>query len=581
MPFRALTDIEESAKYQRNLRTALADATAEVQDVTLYEGFHFKEQTAPLLVVGPPDASLARKILESGATKQGYGELACIGRDLLLKGSTGLNKINVDKALKIAKHPLQVRVLRSDEDIRAELQGSKQKAVNADGRGTAAASSAQGMGKDKADLLYQPLLLRLDDALGKLAEGEEKTKVQALKAKLASEHKEQDWVQLASLCAAFGKALEAVEARIAQRAKEKKAYENKRESVQKLLERESAQAGDSDRQLLQKEWGQIEKTAGAEKYVEAESRLDALPKLLSEVAKRTLEANRQRLVEAQEAAKSQLDDPSKIELGLLAKAAAAVEKQIEAHDTKKVDSELLIYAKAVESLLVLREAKAQAEELLEQVQTMWSDHEWKLKQIIQGKVKGELPILEKEIEKGEWKPAVKRANVMLGYMMKDLASQQDLAKAMEQANARLQKSMNKSKVEDDDATSYGNSQFASGMVKTIWAAAKKVRSDSPANGAIANVHALGDVEAAIRTWSQTNDDGILTNFHVPGGGRPQAKWEKDFTRPQVQANFCCYWRSNKINIHVDVELTSYFAAYGDEIDWTLVPNDVRKLVGKT
>src|SRR5438128_8395589 len=30
MPFRALTDIEESAKYQRNLRTALGDAAAEV-----------------------------------------------------------------------------------------------------------------------------------------------------------------------------------------------------------------------------------------------------------------------------------------------------------------------------------------------------------------------------------------------------------------------------------------------------------------------------------------------------------------------------------------------------------------------
>jgi hypothetical protein len=84
MPFRALSDFEDAAKYQKNLKAALAEAHVKSLPVTLIESFPFKEQTASPLVVGKLDAGLAKKIVESGANKLAEGTCACAGSQMFV-----------------------------------------------------------------------------------------------------------------------------------------------------------------------------------------------------------------------------------------------------------------------------------------------------------------------------------------------------------------------------------------------------------------------------------------------------------------------------------------------------------------
>jgi len=222
---------------------------------------------------------------------------------------------------------------------------------------------------------------------------------------------------------------------------------------------------------------------------------------------------------------------------------------------------------------------------------MWFDQQANLRAPAEAKAKGAYGNVVKWMEEAKkltelpkvaqaLKNVVKQAQEVERLITEELKARGDLNKKMTDASAQFAAALNLSKAEDDAATLYGNGRFGGGMLNAIWKQVLNVHGDNPPNGAIPGLKQLSDVESAIATWRTTGDSGVLTNFHVPGGGRPQAKWEKNFMRAEVQANFCVKWRGNKVNIHVDVDPRSYFDRYADEVDWTLVPQSIRQQLGR-
>ena len=227
-------------------------------------------------------------------------------------------------------------------------------------------------------------------------------------------------------------------------------------------------------------------------------------------------------------------------------------------------AELEVRAKAV--------LRVDADRYYEILNQMYSDQE---KGLYDGLSK-DWAELGKQIKLGQWDEAVKFGKAALKtittYEKKIANSQQALAikNALPQkASKAAQAAANQSKLEDDAAILYGNQQFGGGLLQTIWSAAKAARTSEPANGSIGGDHNVDTITGLFGGW-RVADSGVLSGFHIPGNA-PQCKWEKDFSRPEIQANFCCYWRTRKINIHVNIEIGSYFARYSNQVDWTKVP----------
>ena len=103
-----------------------------------------------------------------------------------------------------------------------------------------------------------------------------------------------------------------------------------------------------------------------------------------------------------------------------------------------------------------------------------------------------------------------------------------------------------------ESVQWGNKAFTNNVLLQVWKATAKGYKSG--NADTITGFSLEQVEAAIPLWSSigTNAVGAVSNFHTPGGGRPQYKQEKDVTRAVVQANFISQWRSTSVNVHVEI-----------------------------
>jgi hypothetical protein len=572
MPYNQLTDIDPVAKYQTTLKTAIASAKAKVLPVVLYHQFPFKEGPFPLLVVGPLASALAKQIHDKGAHKIGEGKcLYAANGEMLVKGN-GLTKPFVENALKAGKTPLTVRILAGADDLERTaqtLQVGQGKASATD-----AAKSMQANARATADPDYQKVIQEIDTVLKKVGDSADQAKVTAWKAEILKEYKEEDWVQVKALAANRTKDLEGVKARMVEREKQ---FVTKQAAVQGKSDQANATAGPQDQQKLTVAWGQVKQDADADRYTAATAKLEGLEKLIPEVLGRTAKAKRDALVDLKEEAAGNLPTPTATETDALAKAESAVETQIQKGDYAAANTALDLFEKEMGRLVKNRADRAQALALADKANQLWEDKQRIVSDKVINKIKGSLKNAQTHIDAGKWRDAIKSATAAMNDIVEDLRSRADQQAAFAQANAALKAAANQSENEDNAALSYGDGKFPSGLLNSIWKAAKAVRSVNPPWGSVNGPHDLGSVEAAIATWRSTGASGIITNFHVPGG-RPQAKWEKDFTRPSVEANFCCKWRGNKINIHVDIDVKSYFDKYTNEVDWTLVPKSVRDVL---
>ena len=396
----------------------------------------------------------------------------------------------------------------------------------------------------------------------------------AWKNEIVKEFKDEDWVQVKALAASRTKDLDGVKARIVERQKQ---FVMKEGVVQGKSDKAYDTADPQDQQKLTVAWAQVKKDSQADRYAAATAKLVAIEKLIQEVLARTAKAKRDLLADLKQQAAASLTTPIATETEALAKAESAVEAQIQKGDYAAADTALDQFEKETARLLKLCADKKQAEVLAQKARKLWQDKEAILGDKTIPKVKGNLGNLDKNLAAGKWRDAIKVATQIMKDIGDDLQKRDDQKAAFAQANAAFEAALNQGETEDNAALLYGDGRFPNGMLGSIWKAAKAARTSSPPNGSVNGTYSLSQVEAAINTWRSTGASGILTNFHVPGG-RPQAKWEKDFTRPSVEANFCCKWRTNKINIHVDVELKSYFDKYHAEVDWTLVPQSVRDIL---
>jgi hypothetical protein len=576
MPYKALSDIDPFANYQKTLKTALGLAKAKILTVSLYEKFPFKEQTAPLLVVGDLESPLLKTVQEK-ATKKGAGRCLCTADgQILVKGSSTLTKQLIENALKAAKISLVVRTLEGNEELDSVAKG-----LAKDRGKTPAAEAAnlmQAKAKGEIEAVYQSLIQQFDLALKKLVGIDDEARVKGWKAKIDQEFKDGDYVQVKALIPSMRKDFDEVKARILEREKQQKEYEAKREPVQIESDKAYATASPDDQKKLTVAWAQAKQAADKHSFAAATEKLKEIEKSIPEVLARTLGAGRERLAELKREAEQLLDSPTKAETEALAKAEAAVEAQLKSRHFAAAQEALNQFEKETEGLANARRDKKLAEDVAAKASSFYYNNEYDIDDKMKPKVLGILKTLGERMKGGDWIGAMKVAAQLRKDIQKHLEvvfeKNQQKAAALKKQNDAFEAALNQAEAEDSAAIAFGDGRFTSGMLRDIWRAVKGTRTASPANGSIGGTHSLADVEAAIATWRSVGSSGALTNFHVPGG-RPQAKWEKDFTRPEVQANFCCFWRNRKVNIHVDVELISYFDKYHAEVDWTLVPPSLR------
>jgi hypothetical protein len=577
MPYKALTDIDPFANYQKNLKAALGLAKAKILTVSLWEKYPFKEQTTALLVVGDLENPLLKTVQEK-ATKKGAGRCLCTADgQMLVKGSSSLTKQLIENALKAAKISLAVRTLEGNEELDSVAKGlvkDRGKTPAAD-----AANLVQAKAKKEIEAEYQSLIQQFDLALKKLVGIDDEAKVKDWKAKIDREVKEGDYVQVKALLPSMRKDFDGVKARILEREKQQKEYEAKRGPVQIESDKAYATASPDDRKKLTVAWAQAKQAADKHAFAAAAEKLKEIEKSIPEVLARTLAAGRERLAELKREAGQLLDSPIKAETEALAKAEAAVEAQLKGGHFAAAQEALDQFEKETERLANARRDKKLAEDVAAKASSFYYNNQYDIDDKMKPKVLGALKNLDVFTKGGDWKGVMRVAAQVRKDIQNHLAvvfqKNQQKAAALKQQNDAFESALNQAEAEDSAAVAFGDGRFTSGMLRDIWRAVKGTRTASPANGSIAGTHPLGEVEAAIGTWRSVGSSGALTNFHVPGGGRPQAKWEKDFTRPEVQANFCCFWRNRKVNIHVDVEPISYFDRYHDEVDWTLVPAALR------
>lgn len=587
MAFREIKDIKKTTDYQRNLRAALAAAEDQVAEFVVWQAFPFAEQTAQMIVVAPTvDNSLIRKVAEQNAHKLGFGQCRVSGKKLYVKPGNSISESQISLAFKVAKIPMDVEVVARNVDLAAPPDQRAQTQAH----GTPVANAAQEKAKNALAKDYPELIKRLEKASSDTRDMKERTALSQLQRKIGSEWDDKDYVAVQSLMGAVDKAVDAVEARIKERDKQQAACAL---VVKKLQDRYDTAQAAVPAPLFKKAmvaWGAAAQHAAKDEYGDAGKLLAAMPGLLDKAEDDAREAWRERLKQEREDAGSQLDSPSKGETALLKERGKAVEDVIATLEVPKIEAGLSAFGVAVKALVALRRQMHMAQTLFDKAQELWVDEQYNLGDKPQRKAKAAIEHAENQLNaaKAEAAPAqaakllknvLSQSQLVLDTISTELQSRKDIAAKATAASQALKAAMDQSANEDAAATSHGNSTFSSGMLKDIWKAALNVHDDNPPNGSIAGVHSLATVEAAINTWRHSGNAGILTNFHVPGG-RPQHKWEKNFIRAEIQANFCVKWRGNKINIHVDVDPRTYFDAYGDEVDWSQVPQSMRKAAGR-
>jgi len=592
MAFREIKDIKKTTDYQRNLRAALMAAQDEVAQFVVWQAFPFAEQTAQMIVVAPTvDNSLIRKVAEQNAHKLGFGECRVVGKKLLVKPGNSISESQISLAFKIAKISVDVEVVGRDVDLAATATKQTALREQTQAHGAPVANAAQEKARKDVEAGVAALVKRLDEAAKATRDDKERSTLTQLKAKIGEEIKDKDFVSAKAVMDTATKAAATVEAHNAERDKQQAVYEGVLKKLQKRYDDTEALVAPADFKQAMKAWAAAAQFAGKDQFVEAGKLLAALPGLLDKAEDATRDAWRERLKLEREDADSQLPTLAKGETTLLEEKAKAALEHVASLDSNKFETAFKAFEAAVKALVDMRRLRKMAEAMYTQAGVMWEDQQSNLSPKAEPKVKGsygnvvkwmqdaktqtELPKVSQAL-----KNVVKAAQEVERLIAEDLKARNAKSQKMANASAQFMAAMNQSQAEDDAATLYGNGRFGSGMLNTIWKQVLAVHGDNPPNGAIPGIKSMADVEAAITTWRSTGSSGVLTNFHVPGGGRPQAKWEKNFMRAEVQANFCVKWRGNKVNIHVEVDPKSYFDKYASEVDWTLVPQSIRTQLGR-
>jgi hypothetical protein len=591
MAFREIKDIKKTADYQRNLRAALVAAQEQKAEFVVWQAFPFAEQTAQMIVVAPTvDNSLIRKVGEQNAHKLGFGECRVAGKKLLVKPGNSISESQISLAFKIAKISIEVELVGRDVDLAAPAATQPALRQQTQANGAPVADAAQVLAL-KAVADAPKLIERLDDARSRTRDMKEATALTQLQRKFASEWEDKDYVAVKAMKELVEKTLTAVEARLKERDKQQASYEL---VVKKLEGRYDAARDLVPAPLFKKAmtaWSAAAQHAAKDEYTDASKLLAAMPGLLDTAEEATRDAWRERLKLERDDANSQLSSPTEGETALLDEKAKAALAHAQSLDAAKFEDAFKAFEAAVKALVDMRRLRQLAQTMYNQAESMWFDQRANLRAPAEAKAKGAYGNVVKWMEEAKkltelskvaqaLKNVVKQAQEVERLITEELKARGDLNKKMSDASAQFAAALNLSKTEDAAATLYGNGRFSGGMLNAIWKQVLNVHGDNPPNGAIPGLRQLSDVESAITTWRSTGDSGVLTNFHVPGGGRPQAKWEKNFMRAEVKANFCVKWRGNKVNIHVDVDPRSYFDRYADKVDWTLVPQSIRQQLGQ-
>jgi hypothetical protein len=602
MPLNLITEMNTVAVYQKNLKLVLKAAKQTVHNINLYSDFAFSKdegsaEKGPLLVIGVKDISqpLHKMILATRAKLVGSGACLLANGEMLLKVDKGLNAANVQKALVFGKSPHLVRALEADEQFPTVAQPAEAPAASpgatkpaASKKGPVAtkpAPSKQELDaaklaelKKEIDPGYQKLIEEFDRLLPKVEGTEDEATVKAFRAKIVDKYTKEQYGQLRGNITKFSKLLALVEARMNKREEQKRAYNAKSGQLSGPFDTVYSPASDKDKGILNQAWGEAKKDGEEQLFKSGLVKLNDFQALLIEVNNRTVQGKAQRLAELKQDAERDLPKPTQEESDALGAMEARVNAQLDKKDAAKAEECLKDFENRISQLVFARNQKFDAEAGAAQVVKFYDANDWRLKDTTKLQYKNDKKQLDEEIQSGMWTEAKKRAARMMACVGKDLKDRADAAAAVAEANREFVASMNRIDTEDQAATAWGDSKFTSGMLADIWRAVKKTRISSPPNGSIDGTYQLSEVEAAITAWTGIGSGpGVLTKFFLPGRvKRPQAKWEKDFRRAEVQANFLCKWRSQVLNIHVNVEIKSYFQKYASEVDWDLVPPNIRE-----
>lgn len=124
-----------------------------------------------------------------------------------------------------------------------------------------------------------------------------------------------------------------------------------------------------------------------------------------------------------------------------------------------------------------------------------------------------------------------------------------------------------------ESKNWGKQHFTNPLLKRVWTSACKVGTSGGSGDSIHKC-SLEDVEAAITLWQQADAAavGAVSNLHVPGGGLPQYKNDKNPTRRAIEANFMSVWAGKPVNVHVGITKANGQDLHAEDgsIKWPMV-----------
>ncbi|MDE3009678.1 MAG: hypothetical protein KGI67_02215 [Pseudomonadota bacterium] len=573
MPFKKIADVFAFKTYVATLRKTLDAGIGARLDMWLFDDYAFDSQRAPLLLVGKVDNSLI-VALKNDCKLLGVGECACDGKVLRFKAPPAVTEKAMREIMRISRlgidvaavKELEAPVLPGIEDAASDDQS------DADATSGPLARSAEAF-KKQADELAPPLILALDKVLQEfLPNDPQKAAVQTQRDRLAEAHDAHNADRVMTLVKPLSHLVGLADGMARKTRKDQDDYLKAKVAVEPLFKLIYANASDEDRLQLDPYPPRLDGFADRCAFANAQEALKAMTRRLGLVKQSTQVAFKEEFERAQNDTAALLPDPTRDEQDALQPVTGNWTQAIAGGVRDTVKAAADAYGLKREELVRARSQLARAQQLREQVERTWSQCEYKVDSKFANKVKGYLSSFDTEAKVAN---RIKNSERILKELSD--AWQAAVAKnAQELLQAQqLTALLSQTESEDNAALAHGNGKCTGGLLPAVWSAVRKTRTDSPANGSISGVHALAAVEQAIRDWEAIPPLGILTNFHVPKH-KPQAKWEKDYTRPVVQACMILNWRGKPVNIHVDVEPKSFIAKYSDDLDWTLVPAEKRK-----
>lgn len=573
MAMKAMKDVAKFKTYVANLRSAIDMAVEQPRTLYAVESFVSDSQTCPLLLIDDDPGSLVRALRETGTKVYGPGECLFDEKELKYTGPTGIT----DKLIKEALHAARLNFTpQRVKTLEAPAQANAAAKPQGAARPGPAATQAQAR-RDDAARLAPPLIERIDKLLPKFLPGDaEQKKFAELRKALNDAHASENADRVMSLVAPLEEKVQAMEDRVSTMTKEQAELAKGLDQFRKPFDAIHDAAAADDQALLTGDLNRIEKLRKALAFKDAKLALAKLGRHLAEAKKRTQEARASRIATAMKDARELLPGITTDEQAKLNAAHDAWQSVADEATKVKFEQAEQQFDTALEELLKPRRQLKEAEMLHAQVLALWEKVRYRVNGM-DNKVSG----YTNTYQTNSVPNRIKNSRKLYADLLQAAQAVDQKAQAQAVASQQFAALLSATEMEDQAATQYGDHHFSAGLVQRVWAEAKKKYRDNPPNGSVAGVHSLSDVEAALAVWKKPAN-GVLSNFHMPGrdGGRPQAKWEKDFTRPVVEANFCVRWRSQRVNVHVTVEPRSFVDKYGDDLDWSEVPQNVKAALGR-